>query len=164
MSASFAQWGIYTDVQCVIPSPYLLDSIWYIATCLSVPRVLIDAAVSRGCVGTRWHDGGEVDRLSGCDRGNEIIAELLPVRPPSSIHCFICVCFVCVCVCMHVCLALFSAKIYIKIALHLTSTLLNEAHESGGRHVVWHGQLGMHSVGMGGVWLVLSLGLLTALL
>lgn len=30
----------------------------------------------------------------------------------------------------------FRAKIYIKIALHLTSTLLNEAHESG-RHVVW---------------------------
>lgn len=131
----------------------LLDSTWYIATCLSVPRALIDAVWER--------DGSEVDGLSGRDRGNEIIADLL--SPLLSIVCFICV-SVCACVCMHVvyvCLALFSAKIYIKIALHLTSTLLNEAHESGGRHVVWHVQQGWCGEAFGSCSL---LGLSTALL
>lgn len=94
----------------------------------SLTRLLMP---SSSCVGGSGM--GRVDRLSGRDRGNEIIAELLLLL--SLLCLFVGVCTV-ECVCVHVCLALFSAKIYIKIALHLTSTLLNEAHESGGRHVV----------------------------
>lgn len=98
----------------------------------SLTRLLMP---SSSCVGGSGM--GRVDRLSGRDRGNEIIAELLLLL--SLLCCSVCLWVyvrLSVCVCVHVCLALFSAKIYIKIALHLTSTLLNEAHESGGRHVV----------------------------
>lgn len=96
ISASFAQWEVYSRTDGLLCPSFslsnLLDSTWYIATCLSVPRALIDAV-------WEWErDGREVDGLSGRDRGNEIIADLLAPLSSLSFASSVAVCvrvFVC---------------------------------------------------------------------